>query len=170
MKLHHSGPKAVDSASPETHPAPIAAELSSSGNRAVGQLEQEEPEQEEPNEVVPEQDERILRPDDFVFLSGRGTCWLIRTGEIWLLEACGGRTRVSMPGGTVVLRRTLAECERRLDNTAFFRATRDCIINLMHVKQTRLLDCSRVAFVLPNNRQIVVSGEQNAVFRKMRAL
>ena len=102
--------------------------------------------------------------------AGKGTCCLIRTGDIWLLEACCGRTRVSIPGGTVVLRRTLAECERRLDQTAFFRATRDCIINLMHVKQTRLLDCSRVAFVLPNNKQVIVSGEQNAFFRKRRAL
>ena len=133
--------------------------------RSVEQLEQEEP-----PEPIPERDERVLRPDDFVFLSGKGTCCLIRTGDIWLLEACGGRTRVSILGATVVVRRTLAECERRLDNTAFFRATRDCIINLMHVKQTRLLDCSRVAFVLPNDKQVIVSGEQNAFFRKMRAL
>jgi DNA-binding LytR/AlgR family response regulator len=165
MKLHDSGPHAAHSASPETRPDPLAVELSPRRKRTVEQLEQDES-----TEPIPEHDERVLRPDDFVFLSGKGTCRLIRTGEIWLLEACGGRTRVSMPGGTVVLRRTLAECERRLDNTAFFRATRDCIINLMHVKQTRLLDCSRVAFVLPNNKQVIVSGEQNAIFRKMRAL
>lgn len=165
MKLHDSGPHAADSASPETRPAPTAVELSGTGTRTVEQLEQDEP-----TDPVSEYEERVLRPDDFVFLSGKGTCWLIRTREIWLLEACGGRTRVSIPGGTVVLRRTLAECERKLDNTAFFRATRDCIINLMHVKQTRLLDCSRVAFVLPNNKQVIVSGEQNAFFRKMRAL
>jgi DNA-binding LytR/AlgR family response regulator len=165
MKLHDSGPHAADSVSPETVPAPTAVELSLPGTRTVEQLEQDEP-----SDPVSEYEERVLRPDDFVFLSGKGTCRLIRTREIWLLEACGGRTRVSIPGGTVVLRRTLAECERKLDRTAFFRATRDCIINLMHVKQTRLLDCSRVAFVLPNNKQVIVSGEQNAFFRKMRAL
>ena len=165
MKLHASGPHAADSAPPETGPDPTAVGLSPPATRTVEQSEEHEP-----TDPVPEHDERVLRPDDFVFLSGKGTCCLIRTGDIWLLEACGGRTRVSIPGGTVVLRRTLAECERRLDNTAFFRATRDCIINLMHVKQTRLLDCSRVAFVLPNNKQVIVSGEQNAFFRKMRAL
>jgi DNA-binding LytR/AlgR family response regulator len=165
MKLHDSGPHAAHSASPETRRDPLAVELSPRRKRRVEQLEQDES-----TEPIPEHDERVLRPDDFVFLSGKGTCRLIRTREIWLLEACGGRTRVSMLGGTVVLRRTLAECQRRLDNTAFFRATRDCIINLMHVKQTRLLDCSRVAFVLPNNKQVIVSGEQNAIFRKMRAL
>jgi DNA-binding LytR/AlgR family response regulator len=165
MKLHDSGPDAADAATPETHPEPTSIELSHPATSNIEELEQEEP-----TDPLSEQDRRVLRPDDFVFLSGKGTCWLIRTGDIWLLEACGGRTRVSMPRGTIVLRRTLAECERRLDNTAFFRATRDCIINLMHVKQTRLLDCSRVAFMLPNNKQVIVSGEQNAVFRKMRAL
>jgi two-component system, LytTR family, response regulator len=115
-------------------------------------------------------DEPTLGPDDFVFLSGEGKCWLVRIADIWLLEAYGSRTRVVMPEGTVLVRRSLGECERRLDSTTFFRATRDCIINLTHVKQTRLLDSSRVLFVLPNGKQIIISGKENAVFRKMRAL
>ena len=165
MKLHDSGSDAIERLVPETRAESATEGVSPPATGTLDQFEEDEP-----TEPIAEQDERVLRPDDFVFLSGKGNCWLIRTGEIWLLEACGGRTRVLMPRGTVVLRRTLAECERRLDNSTFFRATRDCIINLMHVKQTRLLDCSRVAFVLPNNKQIVVSGEQNAFFRKMRAL
>ena len=164
MKFHDFGPHAAESAPTETRSS-AHIELAPAGGKTAESLEQDEP-----PDPITEPDQRILRPDDFVFLSGKGTCCLIRTGDIWLLEACGGRTRVSIPGGTVVLRRTLAECERRLDQTAFFRATRDCIINLMHVKQTRLLDCSRVAFVLPNNKQVIVSGEQNAFFRKRRAL
>ena len=164
MKFHDFGPHAAESAPTETGSG-AHIELAPAGRKTAESLEQAEP-----PDPTPKPDQRILRPDDFVFLSGKGTCCLIRTGDIWLLEACGGRTRVSIPGGTVVLRRTLAECERRLDQTAFFRATRDCIINLMHVKQTRLLDCSRVAFVLPNNKQVIVSGEQNAFFRKRRAL
>jgi DNA-binding LytR/AlgR family response regulator len=164
MKLHNSGPHAAESAPTETRSG-ADMELAPAGRKTAESLEEDEP-----TDTIQEPDERVLRPDDFVFLSGKGTCRLIRTRDIWYLEACGGRTRVSIPGATVVLRTRLAECERKLDRTAFFRATRDCIINLMHVKQTRLLDCSRVAFVLPNNKQVIVSGEQNAFFRKMRAL
>ena len=58
----------------------------------------------------------------------------------------------------------------RLDRATFFRATRDYVINLTHVKQTRLLDASRVLFVLPTGQEVIVSGPQNALFRKMRAL
>ncbi len=165
MKIHHSRRRASGTLVPESRPESTAMEGSSPATRTLDHLEQDEL-----TKPPAEQDERILRPDDFVFLSGKGKCWLVRTADIWLLEACGGRTRIMMPQGTVTVRKTLSECERRLDSTTFFRATRDCLINLTHVKQTRLLDCSRVAFVLPNNKQIIVTGEQNAIFRKMRAL
>jgi two-component system LytT family response regulator len=115
-------------------------------------------------------DDRTLRLDDFVFLSDNSKCWLIRTAEILLLEACGDHTRIYLPDGTVLVRRPLRACERRLDSSTFFRATRDCVINLTHVKQTRLLDSSRVLFLLPNGREVIVSGRQNVLFRKMRAL
>ena len=115
-------------------------------------------------------DDRTLRLDDFVFLSDNSKCWLIRTAEIWLLEACGDHTRIHLPDGTVLVRRPLRDCERRLDSSTFFRATRDCVINLTHVKQTRLLDSSRVIFLLPNGKEVIVSGRQNVLFRKMRAL
>jgi two-component system, LytTR family, response regulator len=114
--------------------------------------------------------EDTLRLDDFVFLSSEKKCWLIQTGDIWFLEACGEQTRIHLPDGAVLVRRTLADCERRLDTSMFFRATRDYIINLTHVKQTRLLDSSRVLFILPNGKEVVVSGRQNFLFRKMRAL
>jgi two-component system LytT family response regulator len=117
-----------------------------------------------------EKGEDTLRLDDFVFLSSEKKCWLIQTGDIWFLEACGEQTRIHLPDGAVLARRNLADCERRLDSSIFFRATRDCVINLTHVKQTRLLDSSRVLFVLPNGKEVVVSGRQNFLFRKMRAL
>jgi two-component system, LytTR family, response regulator len=114
--------------------------------------------------------DRTLRLDDFVFLSDSRKCWLIRTADIWLLEACGDHTRIHLPNDTVLVRRPLRDCERRLDSSTFFRATRDCVINLTHVKQTRLLDSSRVLFLLPNGQEVIVSGRQNVLFRKMRAL
>jgi len=144
---------------------PSEEEESQPANRILDQFESVEP-----THHTVEQDDRTLRLDDFVFLSGKGKCWLIRTADISLLEACGDCTRIQMSEGTVLVRRRLGDCERRLDSSTFFRATRDCIINLTHVKQTRLLDSFHVLFVLPNGKEIIVSGRQNAVFRKMRAL
>jgi two-component system LytT family response regulator len=123
-----------------------------------------------PTNLTVRKDPRTLRLDDFVFLSDNRKCWLIRTADIWLLEACGDHTRIHLPDATVLVRRPLRDCERRLDSSTFFRATRDCVINLTHVKQTRLLDSSRVLFLLPNGQEVIVSGRQNVLFRKMRAL
>jgi two-component system, LytTR family, response regulator len=165
MKIHDPRRATSGELVPKSHPENPEREGSPPVSRTLGHLEEEEL-----SNLPAETEEHTLRPDDFVFLSGKEKCWLIRTGDIWLLEACGGRTRIVMPEGVVIVRRTLGECERRLDSATFFRATRDCIINLTHVKHTRLLDCSRVAFVLPNDKQIIVTGEQNAIFRKLRAL
>jgi two-component system LytT family response regulator len=123
-----------------------------------------------PANLTLKKDDRALRLDDFVFLSDNSKCWLIRTADIWLLEACGDQTRIHLPDGTVLIRRLLRDCERRLDSSTFFRATRDCVINLTHVKQTRLLDSAHVLFVLPNGKDVVVSGRHNLLFRKRRAL
>ncbi len=115
-------------------------------------------------------DDRTLRPHDFVFLSDNSKCWLIRTADIWFLEACGDHTRIHLPDGTPLVRRLLRDCARRLDSSTFFRATRDCVVNLTHVKQTRLLDSAHVLFVLPSGKEVMVSGRQNLLFRRMRAL
>ena len=116
------------------------------------------------------EDNCALGLDDFIFLSDSNSCRLIRTSDIWFLEAAGEQTRVHAADGNVRTKRPLHECEKRLDRATFFRATRDYVINLTHVKQTRLLDASRVLFVLPTGQEVIVSGPQNALFRKMRAL
>jgi hypothetical protein len=94
------------------------------------------------------------------------SCRLIHI-DIWFLESAE-QTRVHVL--MVMLTSARHDCEKRLDRATFFGATRDYVINLTHVKQTRLLDASRVLFVLPTGQEVIVSGPQNALFRKMRAL
>jgi LytTr DNA-binding domain len=45
---------------------------------------------------------------------------------------------VHFPDGKLLIRRSLGAFERRLDSSIFFRASRDCIVNLSHVKRPRL--------------------------------
>ena len=147
-----------------------AEHLQAPGDKMMEAREADPLELKAPANLEVERDNPILRLDDFVFLSSERKCWLIRTGDIWFLEAAGEQTRIYLPQGAVLIRRALRECELRLDSSTFFRATRDCIINLTHVKQTRLLDSSRVLFTLPNGKEVLVSGRQNFLFRKLRAL
>ena len=66
--------------------------------------------------------------------------------DISLLEAHRKFTLVHLPDGKFLVRGSLKDCERRLDSSAFFRASRGCIVNLSHVKQSRSLEDGSLFF------------------------
>jgi DNA-binding LytR/AlgR family response regulator len=98
----------------------------------VGQKESEGlPTPADQSESVP----TIFYRDDFVLLTDDIKYWIVRIEDIPLLEAYQNFTIGHFPNGKVLIRRSLADCERRLDSSMFFRACRDCIVNLSQVKQ-----------------------------------
>ena len=117
----------------------------------------------------------ILRRDDFVLLNDDIKHWIVRIEDISLLEArqnfeelfCHART---VPDGKLLIRRSLGACERRLDSSIFFRASRGCIVNLSHVKQSRLLEDESISFLLKDGKEVVFSRRQSVLFRKTRGL
>jgi two-component system LytT family response regulator len=97
-------------------------------------------------------------------------CSMVGTEDISLLEAHRKFTLVHLPDGKFLVRRSLKECERRLDSSTFFRASRGCIVNLSHVKQSRLLEDGSLIFILRDGKEVVLSGRQSILFRKTHAL
>ena len=116
----------------------------------------------------PESWEEFILPSDFAFLEDKAKCWMVRTSDISTLEACGNYTRVHLGFATPLIRRPLRECERKLDPSLFFRARRDCIVNLGIVSQIRLLVPFRFVFVLQDAREIVASHKQSLILRRSR--
>ena len=112
----------------------------------------------------------ILRRDDFVLLNDDIKHWIVRIEDISLLEARQNFTLVHFPDGKLLIRRSLGACERRLDSSIFFRASRGCIVNLSHVKQPRLLEDESISFLLKDGREVVFSRRQSVLFRKTRGL
>ena len=94
----------------------------------------------------------------------------MRVEDISLLEAHQNFTLAHFPNGKVLIRRSLADCERRLDSSMFFRASRDCIINLSQVKQSRLSKDSGLIFLLKDGKEIVFSRSQSFLFGKTYGL
>ena len=72
---------------------------------------------------------------------------MVGTEDISLLEAHRDSTLVHFPHGKLLIRRSLKDCEGRLDSSMFFRASRDCIVNLSQVKQPRLKQRQRSHFI-----------------------
>jgi two-component system, LytTR family, response regulator len=111
----------------------------------------------------------ILFPGAFVLLSEDRKCRLARIEDISILEAYQNATFVHFVEGKIFIQRSLVECERRLDNSIFVRASRDCIVNLSQVKQPRLLK-GRLIFILKNEKEVVFSRRQSVLFRALRGL
>jgi two-component system, LytTR family, response regulator len=114
--------------------------------------------------------DEFIGPSDFAFFEDEAKCWMIRPADISTLEACGNYTRVHLGFATPLIRRPLRECERKLDPSLFFRARRDCIVNLGIVSQTRLLVPFRLVFMLQDSREIVASHKQSLILRRSRGL
>jgi len=112
----------------------------------------------------------IFYRDDFVLLTDDIKCWIVRIEDISLLEACRNFTLVHFPDGKLLSRRSLGHCERRLDDSIFFRASRGCIVNLSRVKQIRLSKDGGLIFVLRDEKEVVLSRRQTVLFRTTRGL
>jgi two-component system LytT family response regulator len=97
-------------------------------------------------------------------------CSMVGTEDISLLEAHRKFTLVHLPDGKFLVRRSLKECERRLDSSTFFRASRGCIVNLSHVKQSRLSKDRGLIFLLKDGKEVVFSRRQSIHFRKTLGL
>ena len=95
---------------------------------------------------------------------------MVGTEDISLLEAHRKFTLVHLPDGKFLIRRSLKECERRLDRSTFFRASRGCIVNLSQVKQSRLSKDRGLIFLLKDGKEVVLSRRQSVLFRKTRGL
>ena len=112
----------------------------------------------------------IFHRDDFVLLTDDMECSMVGTEDISLLEAHRSFTLVHFPHGKLLSRRSLKDCERRLDNSTFFRASRGCIVNLSQVKQSRLSNDGNLIFLLKDGKEVVLSRRQTVLFRATRGL
>lgn len=106
----------------------------------------------------------------FVLLSDDSQCRLARIESISILEAFQNATFVHFDENKLLIRRSLVECERRLDSSIFVRASRDCLVNLSQVKQPRLLKDGGLIFILKDGREVVFSRRQSVLFRTGRGI
>lgn len=118
------------------------------------------------------EDEPHWKEDDFVFLPGAACGRLVRVKDIWTLDVEQNYTRVTTKDGNdqILVRRPLIWCETRLDPKIFFRANRECLLNLSYVKTVSPYDAKRLFFILMNGREIVLSRLRTIALRRKFAL
>ena len=77
----------------------------------------------------------VLGEADQVFLKDNDRCWLVRVGDIRLLESEGNYARVYFGENRPLIPRSLQLLEKRLDPQRFLRVSRQHIINLRAVRK-----------------------------------
>ena len=110
-----------------------------------------------------------LSRSDFVLVTDDIKVWIGKIENISLLEAFQNVTLVHSPDGELTIRRSLSDCEGKLDRSIFFRASRRYIVNLSHVKRLHF-ENGGVVFVLKDGRKVALSRRQGIVFRRTRTL
>jgi two-component system LytT family response regulator len=113
---------------------------------------------------------RTFQPNDQVFVKENDRCWLVRIGEISVLESEGNYTRVYFGSSRPLIYRSLNSLEARLDPRHFFRASRKHIINLAKVERIEPWFSSGLLVQLEGGQKIEMSRRQGQKFRELRSL
>lgn len=114
--------------------------------------------------------EKLLGPEDKVFVKDGEKCWFVKLKDVTLLESEGNYVRVYFNSYKPLILRSLNNLEKRLDNRKFFRANRKHIINLDWVKNIESWFNGGLLVTLENDKQIEISRRQSSRLREMMSL
>jgi DNA-binding LytR/AlgR family response regulator len=112
-----------------------------------------------------------MTADHVVFLRAGCRSRLVRVGDIVSIDVSGNNMTVKLSNedGAVMVRGSLERCLRKLPAELFFRAGRNCAVNLLQV--ARVDAASRqIVLRMKNGREVVVSRKQSLVFGRQFTL
>ncbi|HEU0123537.1 MAG TPA: LytTR family DNA-binding domain-containing protein [Bryobacteraceae bacterium] len=105
-----------------------------------------------------------------VFLREGERCWVVRVGDIFLLESEGNYTRVHFPEASPLIRRSLQAVAEQLDPALFFRANRQQIVNLQSIQKMALRLDGGLSVLLPQGKTAALSRRQSDLLQQRLAL
>ena len=111
-----------------------------------------------------------LSPNDKVLLNDGDKCKLVELSEVRYFETYGNYCKTYYLGGTLLINRTLNYLENRLPGRDFFRANRQFIVNLSHVKELVKTNGGQFKLVLTCGKEIEVSRRRSLQFQQEHCL
>ncbi|WP_289045187.1 LytTR family DNA-binding domain-containing protein [uncultured Olleya sp.] len=109
--------------------------------------------------------EKGLSLDKKIFIKDGEKCWLVKVQDISLFEIVGNYTRVFFEGNKPLIYKSLAQIEYKLPSDIFFRANRQQIININHVKQVVSWFNGKLKIELNSGEEIEISRRQSYIFK-----
>ncbi|MEE9363202.1 MAG: LytTR family DNA-binding domain-containing protein [Cellulophaga sp.] len=124
-------------------------------------------------EVVKEEVEATaekLTDKSQIFIKDGEKCWLVKIGDILLFEIVGNYTRVFFENEKPLLYKSLNQVEEKLPEGTFFRANRQQILNMNHIKNVVPWFNGKLKLTMNNGEEVEVSRRQSYVFKERMSL
>lgn len=105
-----------------------------------------------------------LGPGDRAYFRDGKAAFLVEIGSILWLEAEGNYTRLITAETHPLVRRPMKYFEERLQPAHFFRANRNCIVNLSKIRSTQPLEGGRIRLDFGEGKTVEISRRQARSF------
>lgn len=113
---------------------------------------------------------RVLGPDEQIFVKDGDKCWFIKLSSIRLFESLGNYVRIYFDNHKPLVLRSLNSLEDRLDPKTFFRANRKHIINLRQIDSIEPYFSGGLLVKLSSGEKIEISRRQAIKFKDLMSL
>ncbi|WP_298339408.1 LytTR family DNA-binding domain-containing protein [uncultured Algibacter sp.] len=121
----------------------------------------------ETNNLSPEiKNEHALSLDKQIFIKEGEKCWLVKIKDISMFEIVGNYTRVFFEHNKALIYKSLAQIEEKLPEDVFFRANRQQIININHVKKVVSWFNGKLKIEMNSGEEIEISRRQSYIFKE----
>ena len=104
--------------------------------------------------------------DKQIFIKDGEKCWLVKIKDISLFEIVGNYTRVFFESNKPLIYKSLAQIEEKLPPDVFFRANRQQIININHVKKVVSWFNGKLKIEMNSGEEIEISRRQSYIFKE----
>ncbi len=110
--------------------------------------------------------EAALSLDKQIFIKDGEKCWLIKIQDIFMLEIVGNYTRVFFENNKPLIYKSLGQVEDKLPGDVFFRANRQQIININHVKKVVSWFNGKLKIEMNSGEEVEISRRQSYLFKE----
>jgi len=107
-----------------------------------------------------------LTPDSQLFIKDGDHCWMVKLREISVFEVDGNYTKVFWENNKPMIYKSLNQIAEKLDEAKYFRANRQQIINLDHIKSVSPYFNNTLKIKLKNDVEVEVSRRQTIKFKE----
>jgi len=110
--------------------------------------------------------EDALSLDKQIFIKDGEKCWLVKIADIFMFEIVGNYTRVFFENNKPLIYKSLGQVEEKLPRDVFFRANRQQIINIHHVKKVVSWFNGKLKIEMNSGEEIEISRRQSYLFKE----